>query len=127
MIIIIPFINILKELVRLNDQYCLMIGQIFINVLNQLANIQYIIQNNGQQNMTNKLTTESEKLEFLNKSLSKLFDKNFKVSIDDNLYNIGLDSLDIIELQVEYEETFNVEFPDTLKSPTTVRDLINLM
>lgn len=77
--------------------------------------------------MTNKLTTESEKLDFINTSLSKLFDKNFKVSIDDNLYNIGLDSLDIIELQVEYEETFNVEFPDALKSPTTVRDLINLM
>jgi acyl carrier protein len=104
-----------------------MIGQIFINVLNQLANIQYIIPNNGQQNMTNKPTTESEKLEFLHTSLSKLFDKNFKVSIDDNLYNIGLDSLDIIELQVEYEEAFNVEFPDALKSPTTVRDLINLM
>jgi acyl carrier protein len=77
--------------------------------------------------MINKLTTESEKLEFLHKSLSKLFDKNFKVSIDDNLYDLGLDSLDIIELQVEYEEEFNVEFPDALKSPTTVRDLINLM
>ena len=77
--------------------------------------------------MINKLTTESEKLEFLHKTLSKLFDKNFKVSIDDNLYDLGLDSLDIIELQVEYEEEFNVEFPDALKSPTTVRDLINLM
>jgi acyl carrier protein len=77
--------------------------------------------------MTNKPTTESEKLDFINTSLSKLFDKNFIVLIDDNLYNIGLDSLDIIELQVEYEEEFNVEFPDALKSPTTVRDLINLM
>ena len=60
--------------------------------------------------MINKLTTESEKLEFLHKTLSKLFDKNFKVSIDDNLYDLGLDSLDIIELQVEYEEGIYISY-----------------
>jgi acyl carrier protein len=77
--------------------------------------------------MTNKPTTESEKLEFLHTSLSKLFNNDVKVLVDDNLYDLGLDSLDIIELQVEYEEAFNVEFPDALRAPITVRDLINLM
>jgi acyl carrier protein len=71
--------------------------------------------------------TESEKLEFLQHALSKLFDKNFKVFLDDNLSDLDIDSLDSVELQINFEETYGVQLPDTNKPIVTVRDLINLM
>jgi acyl carrier protein len=40
------------------------------------------------------------------------------------LLDIGLDSLDIVELQMGYEETFNVELKDIEQPIQTVADLI---
>jgi acyl carrier protein len=77
--------------------------------------------------MTNKPTTDTEKLEFLQQALSKLFDKNLKLSMSDNLDDLGIDSLDSVELQINFEETYGVQLPDTNKPIVTVRDLINLM
>ena len=43
------------------------------------------------------------------------------------LLDIGLDSLDIVELQMVYEETFNVELKDIEHSTQTIADLIRAM
>lgn len=77
--------------------------------------------------MTQRPTTEAAKLEFLEQSLAKLFNKKFKLFLGDNLYDLGIDSLDVVELQINFEETFNVELPDTTKPPVYVQDLISLM
>lgn len=74
-----------------------------------------------------KPTTDAEKLAFVEQSLVKLFDKNFKLFLDDNLYDLGIDSLDIVELQLNFEETFDIVLDDPIKPPQTVRDLIKLM
>jgi acyl carrier protein len=77
--------------------------------------------------MIKKPVTESEKLEFMEQSMKKLFKIEFKLNLGDNLYDLGIDSLDVVELQLNYEETFNVELPDTNKSIVYVSDIIKLM
>jgi acyl carrier protein len=70
--------------------------------------------------------TEHEKIEFLQDAVFKLFGKKVTVNLDDGLNLLGLDSLDIIELQLYYEEQFNIELPDTVMIKT-VQNLIDLM
>lgn len=69
----------------------------------------------------------AEKLEFIQASINELLKKEIQITPDTVLLDIGLDSLDIVELEMKYEETFNVE----LKNPDfpihTVADLINAM
>ena len=77
--------------------------------------------------MTNKPTTETEKLEFMEQAMEKLFKIKFKLRLGDNLYDLGIDSLDVVELQLNYEETFNVQLPDDNKPMIYVSDIINLM
>lgn len=77
--------------------------------------------------MTNKPATETEKLEFMEKAIEKLFNNKFKLNLGDNLYDLGIDSLDIIELQLNYEETFNVTLPDEHGPIIYVSDIIKLM
>jgi acyl carrier protein len=71
--------------------------------------------------------TETEKLNFLQYSIQRLFDKSITVNVSDQLTSLGLDSLDVIELQLHYEETTGNIVPDTGAPINTVRDLINLM
>jgi acyl carrier protein len=72
--------------------------------------------------------TEQEKLEFLNSAISKLFKKTFDVTtdLDTALVDIGLDSLDIVELQMYYDEETGHDSP-TDKRVVTLRDLMGLM
>ena len=77
--------------------------------------------------MTNQPTTEIEKLEFMQQAVDKLFKIKFKLNLSDNLYDLGIDSLDVIELQLNYEDSFNVQLPDTHKPIVYVSDVINLM
>lgn len=77
--------------------------------------------------MIKKPTTETEKLEFMEKSMEKLFNITFKLNLGDNLYDLGIDSLDIIELQLNYEETFDVTLPDEHGPIIYVSDVIKLM
>ena len=67
-----------------------------------------------------------EKLNFINSAITKLTKKESSVSPDDVLIDLGLDSLDIVEIQLLYEETFNIELPDNL-TVSTVKDLMDLM
>jgi acyl carrier protein len=71
--------------------------------------------------------TEQEKIEFLESAILKLFDKTVTLSLDDNLLDLGIDSLDAVELQLYYEEEMDVQMEDTNGIAITVRDLIKMM
>lgn len=70
--------------------------------------------------------TDLEKIEFIKEAILKLFNKEIKIIPSSSLLDLGLDSLDIVELQIYYEDiTGNETNPDvTIK---TVGDLMNLM
>lgn len=72
--------------------------------------------------------TDQEKLEFLSSAISTLFKKTFETNIDPNtqLVDIGLDSLDIVELQMYYDEQTGHESATDSKV-VTIRDLMDLM
>ena len=72
--------------------------------------------------------TEQEKLEFLNSAIAKLFKKTFNTNtdLDTALVDIGLDSLDIVELQMYYDDETGQDSP-TDKRVVTLRDLLGLM
>lgn len=72
--------------------------------------------------------TDQEKLDFLSSAIAKLFKKTFDVNTDTNtaLVDLGLDSLDTVELQMYYDEETGHEFPTDAKV-VTLRDLLDLM
>lgn len=72
--------------------------------------------------------TDAEKIEFLSKAIRELFNKNAtSITANDKLANLGLDSLDTVELQMYYEDTYGVETKDPTKPVITVADLIELI
>jgi acyl carrier protein len=71
--------------------------------------------------------TEQEKIKFLESAILKLFSKTVTLSLDDNLIDLGIDSLDAVELQLYYEEENDVQLSDSNLAMVTVRDLINAM
>jgi acyl carrier protein len=71
--------------------------------------------------------TDTEKLKFLESAIEKLFNQTLQLAPGDELRDLGLDSLDVIELQLNYEETVGKIIPDTAGPFNTVRDLIDLM
>ena len=75
-----------------------------------------------------KNMTDQEKLDFLTSAISNIFKKpmNSPLAPSNNLLELGLDSLDIVELQMYYEEQYNVE-TSTDATVSTVQDLMNLM
>lgn len=75
----------------------------------------------------NKMT-DQEKLDFLSKAIKSLFDKELasELTPDNNLTDLGLDSLDVVELQMFYEEETGFETA-TDSRISTVRDLMALM
>lgn len=77
--------------------------------------------------MIKKPVSDAEKLEFMQQAMKKLFKIEFKLNLGDNLYDLGVDSLDVVELQLEYEETFDVQLPDTHTQIVYVSDIIKLM
>lgn len=69
----------------------------------------------------------TDKFEFVKIEINKLLKKEVEITLDTVLLDIGLDSLDIVELQMVYEETFNVELKDIEHSIPTIADLIRAM
>lgn len=67
---------------------------------------------------------DTDKFEFVKIEINKLLKKEVEITLDTVLLDIGLDSLDIVELQMGYEETFNVELKDIEQPIQTVADLI---
>ena len=70
--------------------------------------------------------TDQKKIEFIEGAVLKLFKKTIKLSPTDNLLEAGLDSLDVVELQVYYEEVTSTEVSNDSKV-STVAELIALM
>lgn len=72
--------------------------------------------------------TDQEKIEFLQNAINTLFkQKSGKVlTPNSNLVDFGLDSLDIVELQMYYEEKTNFEISVESRI-ITVADLMALM
>jgi acyl carrier protein len=94
------------------------IGQKTVNYTEQ-----YVVEFKREKTMT-----DLEKIEFIENAISMLFKKSNKhvITPESNLLDIGLDSLDIVELQMYYEEqTNNLISSDSRIS--TVKDLMELM
>jgi len=70
--------------------------------------------------------TDQEKIQFIEDAVLKLFKKSIKISKTDILLDIGLDSLDSVELQVYYEEVTATEVSNDARV-STVADLMALM
>lgn len=71
---------------------------------------------------------DTEKLAFLEDAVRNKFGKKLteKLTPATNLTDIGLDSLDIVELQMYYEDTYEVEIPTSTKL-VTIGDVMALM
>ena len=69
---------------------------------------------------------EQQKIDFIQNAILHLFKKKVTLSPSDVLLEIGLDSLDIVELQMYYEEQTNHEIQDEVQIHT-VAELIALM
>jgi acyl carrier protein len=71
--------------------------------------------------------TDTEKLLFIEEAIKTLFSKNIDgIKPEDNLGDLGLDSLDIVELTMYYEDTTNTVI-ESDATAATVADLMVLM
>jgi acyl carrier protein len=67
-------------------------------------------------------------LKWLETTLNTKFNSPVSNITEDTLIeDLGIDSLDLVELQLEYESDFQVELPDGTDEIRTVRDLLNLL
>ena len=75
------------------------------------------------------MMTQQEKIYFLKELIIELKgSKNyFEITKDTELYTVGLDSLDIVELQMMYEDKTKSIAKDPTTPINTVKDLIELM
>jgi acyl carrier protein len=74
-----------------------------------------------------RLTQDMQTLELLRQYLqNKASIDPAKVTPDARLEDIGVDSLILIDLMFELEESLNVRVPDMDSRPTTVAELIDL-
>lgn len=69
---------------------------------------------------------QQEKLKFIEDAIVKLFGKTLVITPGSVLIELSLDSLDIVELQMYYEDTYAVEIDDFV-SIKTVQDLMDCM
>jgi acyl carrier protein len=70
--------------------------------------------------------TDQEKFDFLKSAFNDLFKKQLpEITKDTPIQDLGLDSLDIVELQMEFEKRYDVEVPDPENDIKTVGDLLD--
>jgi acyl carrier protein len=70
--------------------------------------------------------TDQEKFDFLKSAFADLFKKELpEFTRDTPIQDLGLDSLDIVELQMEFEKRYGVEIPDPVTEITNVGHLID--
>ena len=70
--------------------------------------------------------TEVEKIKFLETAVLSLFNKTIQLKSTDHLGDLGLDSLDAVELQLYCEDNLKIELPPTAVI-NTVKDLLSYM
>jgi acyl carrier protein len=69
-----------------------------------------------------------DNLKWLENILNSKFNNPVSSITEDTMIeDLGIDSLDLVELQLEYENDFGVELPDSTDEIRTVRDLLNLL
>jgi acyl carrier protein len=75
------------------------------------------------------MMTQQEKINFLKELIIELkgSKNHFEITEDTELYALGLDSLDIVELQMMYEDKTKRVAKDPTSSINTVKQLIDLM
>jgi acyl carrier protein len=81
---------------------------------------QYVVE--LQRNYMN----DEEKIDFIREAIFAISKRNIKISPQDVLLDIGLDSLDTVELQMYYEENTGHEISDDVVI-VTVSDLMKVM
>ena len=69
---------------------------------------------------------DNEKIEFIREAILKVSRKDIKISPQDVLLDMGLDSLNVVELQMYYEEHTGKEISDDVLI-STVADLMKVM
>jgi acyl carrier protein len=70
--------------------------------------------------------TDQEKIKFIEEYVLQIFKKNITLYPTDVLLDIGLDSLDVVELQLYYEEITSTEITNEA-TVCTIGDLMALM
>jgi acyl carrier protein len=70
--------------------------------------------------------TDQEKIKFIEEYVLQIFKKNITLSPTDVLLDIGLDSLDVVELQIYYEEITSTEITNEA-TVSTIGDLMAIM
>lgn len=71
--------------------------------------------------------TEQEKIHFIERAILTVFNKEVQLTEDTDLKDIGLDSLEIVELQMFYEDELKIEMPESTDPINTVKNLMKLM
>ena len=71
--------------------------------------------------------TNEEKIKFIESAISKLSRKEVKVKPTDILADMNIDSMDIIEMQMWYDDEFNTVSAEPTGPIITVLDLMNIM
>lgn len=72
--------------------------------------------------------TEQEKLDFIKTALHELFSKEVTLTKDLKLIDdLNLDSLDIVEIQLYYEDVTKNILPDIEYQLITIGDLLKIM
>jgi acyl carrier protein len=71
--------------------------------------------------------TRTETLEFLITAIKKVSPAATSITEDSVLADIGLNSLDIVELQMFYEDATNTQVADPTVPLITVKDLLDLI
>lgn len=71
--------------------------------------------------------TDQEKIQFIEKAISTIFQQEVQLTEETDLTDVGLDSLEIVELQMFYEEKLKIAMPDNADPVYTVKDLMKLM
>lgn len=69
---------------------------------------------------------KNEIKETIKNKLIENFSVDSKIKYDDNLSDFGIDSIKIIELVVEIEETFDFEFDDEYLTYETLKNIDNI-
>jgi acyl carrier protein len=70
--------------------------------------------------------TDAEKIKFIEDAVLILFKKTIKLKPTDILLDLSIDSLDVVELQIYYEEKVGIE-TESDAAIVTVSDLIAIM
>jgi acyl carrier protein len=67
------------------------------------------------------MNIESQVIEAFNKVV-----KGKQVTLESNIKELGLDSLDVVDMLMDMEEEFNIEFAnDEMVNLNTVQDIVN--